>query len=411
MTRPFVHCCAFVLVLCLPMLQRLTGGLPSWPLGGVERPEPPTPVPGWQSWHDGTLQEHWRRLFTQQLGLRDWLVRADNQIRMWLLGECKGDVTSGRDGWLYATEYLPGADLATDGEQRRLLLALGNLRRVQTLLEERGVTLLLLVSPNKCRLVPEHLPERARQVVADGAPTLYEFARDWLDAHGARWFDAHRRFADWQRDGVDFPLFTRGGAHWSAFAAATIAAELVETLRTAGVAIRALDVQRGELRVRAGADELDLVGMANLLDERPWHQPTPVPIVRPRAGDTTPPIRLLVEGTSFCWAVLPHLAETAAASPLTFQYYLKRRHEWLDGRAQPSVPTSWSPDNLPALLAELLSYRVIVIEINELRLPGMGHGMLEGLLMLCGEQPPAEPTPAMAAWQRDWQQARASRRR
>lgn len=411
MNRPFVHCCAFVLVLCLPGLQMAIGALPGWPLGGVERQEPPTPVAGWQSWHDGTLQEHWRRRFTQQLGLRDWLVRTDNQIRMWLLGECKGDVTSGRDGWLFATEYLPGADLATEVEQRRLLLALANLQRVQALLEARGVTLMLLVSPNKCRLVPEQLPERSRQVVADGSPTLYEFARDWLDAHGVRWFDAHRRFAGWRREGVDFPLFTRGGAHWSAFAAARIAAELVDSLRAAGVPMRGLDVQRGELRVRAGADELDLVEMANLLDERPWHQPTPVPVVRPRDGDATPPIRLLVEGTSFCWAVLPHLAATAAASPLTFQYYLRRRHEWLDGRAQPSTPTAWSADDLPALLAELLSYRVIVIEINELRLPGMGHGLLEGLLMLFGEQPLAEPTPALVDWQRNWQQTGTVRRR
>lgn len=393
-----VHCIAFVGILCAPALQSLTGIAPRRPLGGVERPVPPTPPVTLASWHDGTLQAAVLAGFDRGLGLRDWIVRTDDQLRYWLSGTTKGDVTCGRDGWLHHTSYLPACDQADAATQRLLLMNLANLRRLQEVLDRRGVLLMLLLSPNKSRLFPERLPALHRRIAAAPVPSHHEFVAEYLRESGLHCLDAHALFGRWKADGVDFPLFPRGGAHWSAFACAKVAALLLDELDRCGVDVRNLDVANGGASDGPQAGEDDLVAMANLLDERPWSESTPVPIVAVRAGDESGPIRLLVEGTSFVAQILDVLNAHRIASPMTFLSYLTTRHDYAHGVETGQGPTGWDRRDLQKLRDEVLANQVVLVEINEMMLPMLGHGMVEGLLLLFGEPVLQELTPDLEAY-------------
>jgi hypothetical protein len=398
MKRRLLHSIAFVGVLSLPLLQALTGLVPERKLGGVEEPPPPLEA-SVAAWHDGRLQAAMGGWFESHLGLRGWMIRVDNQLREWLFGETRRPVVRGSDGWLFAGDYLPGCDLAVDEKQKALLLRVRNLSRMQALLAEHGVQVMLVVSPSKTRLFAEHLPADQQAVVRDTTlPTYYEFVAPFLRASGVVWIDGPSRFRQWRQEGRAFPLFARGGAHWSAYASAETARLLLDRLRAEGVPARSCTIHVDGYSERPQGMENDLAAMANVFDELRYFEPTPIPRIEVQDGDTGRPLRILAEGTSFGWGLMDMLSQHDIAVPLSYLYYLYTRHDYIDGVKQPKRAKAWQASG--DLRQELLDNDVILFEINERMLPAIGHGMIEAALLLFGQVPQTEVDDGMRDYMR-----------
>lgn len=398
MKHSLLHSIAFVGLLTLPMLQMATGLVPERGLGGVEDP-PPAIEWSSEAWHEGRLQTTATQQFEANLGLRGWMIRIENQLREWLFATTKLPVTRGPTGWLFHSEYMPSGDLADDVRQRELILRMHNLRRLQTALEAHGVTVVWVLSPSKNRLYPEHLPANQRAFLRDATlPSHYEFVAPFLAESGLRCIDGPALFRQWKDEGRDFPLFTRGGAHWPAYAAAEVTRVLLDRLRADGVPAKAITVSPGGFSDTPQRMENDLGAMANLFDEERYFDPTPVPKITVREDAGGRPIRVLAEGTSFTWHVLDQLCQEEVAVPLSFLYYLYARHDYVDGKKLPKRKQAWEIN--ADLRDELLGYDVILFEINERMMHSLGHGMIEAALMLLGKAPATKLTDEMRDYMR-----------
>lgn len=410
--RRLVHwiaCVAFVATLCLPMAQTAFAPFPKAGLGGAVKPVA-TSAANLASWNEGKLQQSVEDVLRRDLGLRDWMVRADNELRLRAFGSTKRPVVAGDDGWLLEQGYLPTRMIARNPALLdELQLRAWNFRLLQDALGKQDVLLAAVISPSKVWTYPELVPSPHGEALRAMASrlTLQEALRAALTASGARVFDFGELFREWKlADGEDTPpLFPRGGIHWSNHAAAraavTIQSEMESIARTD---FRTLEIARVAQSKRPGGGEDDLVLLANLLDTSRWEEPIGQPILRAKPGDQGAPMPTLIVGSSFSWGLARSLASDRCAEPLSVWYYFKSEWPYVDGRQRPGTPL---PDDAAEIKARLLRHKVVLLECNESAAEAFGMGFVEKALEALGIEPAKTPPPEFL--QRIEHRARAAR--
>jgi SGNH hydrolase-like domain, acetyltransferase AlgX len=166
----------FTLCLVIPLLQTF------YPIIRIvdpveERRLPsPFPSPRLVLGEDGQFSTQLNNWFNDRVGLRDFFIRAKNQIDFTLFHTSR-KVYIGRDGWLFLRGSVPpepnAATLAAL-EERYLALA----RR----LHDKGVQLVVVGYPDKSRVYPEKAPPDMPRPLAGGN---YDRLRNFLAAQSA----------------------------------------------------------------------------------------------------------------------------------------------------------------------------------------------------------------------------------
>ena len=377
----------FVAVLSLPLAQTVFGFAPSIGLAGAVDVGPERAPRTLAGWHSGVLQAELEHDLVQGLGLRDWMVRLDNQLKYWLFGITKGNVRRGSNDWLYEEGYLTALTHSSIDWAQVILDQARQLWQAQQVLKEHGVTLLLLVTPSKVETLPEHLPFPHRQVQAMGYLCHIDYLEAILSLGGLDHLDAQRLFWDWSRTEPQFPLYPRSGIHWSQLAAARITAMMVDQFeKLSGVDLVNLDIATHPGTGRASGED-DLLKLANLLDERGMRDPLPVPEVSARPGDRGERHGFLIVSSSFGWSLAEFLRDLVAR-PLSVFYYGKSRHDWIDGQQQPGRSIDF---DAAAFRTDVLRYRFVVVECNASQVPGLGHGFPGAVLAAFGPPQAAAP--------------------
>jgi len=135
------------------------------------------------------------------------------------------DVIEGEDGWLY-----PGWDRLVDERPRNARAAVKLVAGVNRALAGRGERLLLLVVPNKGRVVPEHLPASRRALVERSH--AYQNLIASLRAEGVEVLDTYPLLsAAHRRDGR---AYSPRDAHWTARTAEQASAAAAPLVRAIG---------------------------------------------------------------------------------------------------------------------------------------------------------------------------------
>ena len=410
--RRLVHwiaCVAFVATLCLPLAQTAFAPFPSVGLGGAVKPVAPSDA-SLAAWNDGKLQQSLEGQLRKDLGLRDWMIRTDNELRMRAFGSAKRPIVAGDDGWLLEEGYLATKMLARNHALvDELLTRTWNFKLLQDALAKHDVHLAAVISPSKVWTYPELVPSphgEAMQAMA-GRYTLPEVVRTGLEVAGARRFDFGETFREWKAtDATDVPpLFPRGGIHWSNHAAARAAVSIQSEMETvARTDFRSLEIVRIAQSKRPGGGEDDLVLLANLLDTSKWEEPIGQPILRARAGDQGSPMPTLIVGSSFSWGLARSFANDHCAEPLVVWYYFKSEWPYVDGKKQSGAPLPSKPEDLKD---RLLRYKIVLVECNESAAEVFGMGFVEKALEAFGVEPVTAPPTEFL--QRIEQRARAAR--
>ena len=234
-------------------------------------------------------------------------------------------------------------------------------------LDSIGVKAFMALAPGKGSFFEDDLSDFLR---SEHQPmTNYQFIKDWGVANGIRLFDIKSVYHSWS-DTSEFPLFPKGGIHWSEYGAALVC----DTLRGYIQSITGRPLQKFWYDIEVsdtarGADN-DIADGMNLLFT-PKHERLAYPIRYFGEDPTLTPTNFLVIADSYYYMLMHSGFGDRVCSYGGFWFYFKD--------AQPHWNfTSSSVDDLN-ILEELKKQDVLMLMMTEPQMKRLGWGSIERL--------------------------------
>lgn len=290
-------------------------------LGGYSGEAAPHPELNWAALANNSYQTGLEHYLEARLGFRELLIRARNQLAYTVFEVAHANqVLVGRDQVLYEERpiraYL-GEDFVGDATVARHVR---RFRAVQDTLARRGKLLVFVAAASKASFMPEFLPAyHQNQPLRRSNYQAYAAA---MRAAGVNFLDVSHAFRQW-KDTASYPLFPRGGIHWSCYAAKLVGDTLLHYLaRQYHHPFRDFRLIPGDVTREPRDTDNDIAKAMNLLTPPPAYSMA-YPNVEFQAlkpGQQRP--NLLLIGDSFCWTIMyPFINEAFDNTTSRFWYY------------------------------------------------------------------------------------------
>ncbi len=169
----------------------------------------------------GKYQSQLEKHISQDFGFKEPVIRTYNQY-LWTFYKktYTTNVAIGKDNYLFekfaVNEYYKGHLCKfTDSEKLKESFYKQDKRlyQIQSILEEYGKTLFVLMEPGKERVYSEFLPER-EGINIENNFYAYDYHKYLFEQFGINHIDINEWFNN-IKDTVSYPLFTQSGTHWS----------------------------------------------------------------------------------------------------------------------------------------------------------------------------------------------------
>ena len=325
----------FVTVATTALLATFTGFPPDWKPAGVEKP---AYLPSFRpkSLLSGTFGEAFERYFARRFGLRGYGIRLAHQLGWNVFGTLPRiagtAVDEGTDHWLYEHEYVKHHvhryEMRRD-EAKEFAVRMAMLRDH---LAERGIPLVVCVSPSKAAVYPEYLPVGAAPSAREKHNTP---ARDQLVLRlrhvGVAVVDARSLFRAWKRKGP--LLFARSGTHWNAYGAQRVFDAVVAAARAQNPSLPPVPTVSGFVEGPPLMTDHDLSALYNMI-RYPFSEKTvPYPVFSGPPEPTGRRLRVLGVGDSFSFQLADAMGRSGAVESYRLLYYNKAdyRFAWAPG--------------------------------------------------------------------------------
>lgn len=309
-----------MLILIVPWMQARLGLIKEKPLTGAFSA---STVPDLSQftrpdWLSGTFQETFNNQLENHIGFRNSLVRINNQVDFSVFRKANAEgVIAGKNGELFEEDYLREAKglyyVGDEVWERKAV----QLKAVQDTLAALGKTLVVVFEPGKATYYPELMPRKYRNI-----PEKLSNYEQMLKAFGKQQVNILDLDAFFRQIKTEqpYPLFLKGGTHWSYYGAALAAdTTLAYLTHKSGINIPDMKVE--------GVKQLDTIrhpdndiGLAmNLIF--PLRQKKPVyPIISFSKNDSKR-ADLLIVGDSFYFNWLNDFILSSAFGNFDFWYY------------------------------------------------------------------------------------------
>lgn len=315
------------LMLLIPAMQIAWRPLPAWPLDGLGAPDAP-PAFSWQGVTKETFQKGFEQWFMKGNALWSWLVRINNQANFSLFNQVNGTYNApiivGREGHFLQPTYFNSFNRLKTPKRRQLEKRVRQLKKLQDLLAERGIPLIVLVSTHALELYPELVPADFTDPTRLSRRNSYEKMRPLLDEAGVNVFDAHQ-YLSGLKQSSPVRFFEPTGSHWNDVAACLVTQQLLQKLGSLiHKQLLTFACAPYEFRYPPASAERDLVAIANLLFPNATYRPAPYAPVdtTPQPGAYRP--KLLFVGTSFNFAIMDQLEKRQAAEDVNLYFYYRQ---------------------------------------------------------------------------------------
>ncbi|QIA09720.1 alginate O-acetyltransferase AlgX-related protein [Draconibacterium halophilum] len=288
---------AFVFVLILPLIQAKVNVFQEEPLhGGVVIA--PKPEFSFTDWFNDEYQTGMEKFINDNIGFRPFLVRLHNQIQFSLFKQASAKgVVVGKNNYLFEQAYIDAYHGQYFSGRTDLLKKIEALKELQTELEKKGKTLIVVLPPGKASYFPEYFPDSSNDQATDS--TFYKEYRKLLPKYGINCFDVNGWFLE-MKDTTQHVLYPKYGIHWSEYGAAIAADSLIQQVeKLSGRNLPDLKITDIQKQNYSQGTDNDIEWGMNLLKSLP-SQTLSYPTIEwdYTGSDTT---NMLVVGDSFYW--------------------------------------------------------------------------------------------------------------
>lgn len=371
MARLFVI--VFFLLSAAPLVQMNYRFLPEFKLSGVERVrERPSLAP--ETIASGSFASGFDEWFSSNIGFRGAFVKTDNQLNFSLFREISATAGSpvvlGKQNTLFEKSYIDAYNNANrlDDEPLRGLAA--RLARLQALLAERRMAFLVVISPSKARILKERLPDRFVDEVAAAQPTNYDRLVKFLAEAGVNTLDGPRMFEE-LKGSAPYPLFARGGTHWSYYGSCLVSQQIVLALeRQLGGNLRHINCSKVVESPVPKLMDRDLTELVNLWRPEPMRELLGYPKRGKLVSKGEDKPRLLFVGSSFLWTILHYFDKFKAYTERDMFYYYSTNYRHTGEKIKlDRAAIDWP--------AQIFVKNAVILESNEAAVEGIGYGFVE----------------------------------
>jgi len=324
----------------------------------------------WSKLIDDSYQPALERYVEDSMGLRELFIRSRNQLAYSLFSVSKANgITVGRDDVLFEEQgilsYL-GRDFRGEDIVR---VNVRKLKAVQDTLARRGILLVFAIAPEKAFFFTDYHPDRFRQ-----QPRLrsnYAAYTQQMQRSGVNLIDLAQVFQQ-LKDTVSYPLFPRGGIHWSGYGITLAADTLFNYIeQRGGFNLPDYTATSRTVTNKPRSSDEDIARGLNLI-RRPAAFQMAYPDIEfklPKPNEQKP--NLLLVGDSFGWGLIgfyPYMSNLFS-DKTQFWYY----NTQVEAGARDDMP----PGREVYLLdqkAEILAQDVILLLYNQRNLSSFDYG-------------------------------------
>ena len=342
------------LLLWMPLIQMKTQ---LFPVKRLEKEPVPPEFPTFtlKSWFNSEFQEKFNPTFEQHIGFRNGLIRFRNQLEYSLFRKANAaGVVVGRNNYLYETDYIrsyTGRDYLGDYFWKQKF---ARLEQVADTLANLGVRLAVVLEPGKASVYPEYIPPRFLRF--RGENTNYAAILREAEHRSVPLLDLNRFFVE-AKPASPYPLFPKGGTHWSTGGMVTAADTLLKFIDNRfDFEMPEIEVIQVEMSDSLRDTDDDVVRIMNLMFA-PKHPKMGYPEFRLVGGDTTHLPRVLAISDSYYFNFLNAKIPAQAFDNEAFWYY-----------NQTIYPENWSQPTDTShidIRREVESMDVVLIMVTE----------------------------------------------
>jgi SGNH hydrolase-like domain, acetyltransferase AlgX len=347
-------------------------------LGGYNADaETPHPELSWTALWDNTYQPTFEKYLEDRIGFREWLIRLRNQVGYSFLQIGRANnILVGKNQVLFEEKFIQtyhGQEYVGDETVHRRVR---QVKAAQDALARQGILLVFALAPDKAAFYPEYHPNYYQK--QPRTITNYEAHAQQMRKAGVNLMDLSQCFRQW-KDTASYPLFPRGGIHWSDYGVTLAADTLFRYIEQKG----GFDMPDFQAINQVVTDEPrhtdnDIAKAMNLIWEpQPFQMAYPTIQFQPLKPNQKKP-RLLVVGDSFTWSLLssyPYLQNLFDEPQSRFWYY-NQQIDWPGADVAPERQV-----NKLDFKQELLSKEVVLVLFTEY-LVSFDYGFTQNIYQL-----------------------------
>lgn len=219
-----------VIVMSVPLIQHLTHFSNEKVLRGAVV-EPVQPLLSSETWFNGTYQDSLNSYLNETFGFRPEFVRLHNQVKYSLYNRAQAQgVIIGKDWYLYEYNYIRayyGVDFVGDSIIQEKVR---KIKFLQDTLGKLNKQLVIVMAPGKGSYLPEFIPDSSRR---EKGTTNYERYVHFMRSEKVNYVDFNRWFRK-MKGTTRYPLYAKGGIHWSKYGEILAADSLIKVLEKRG---------------------------------------------------------------------------------------------------------------------------------------------------------------------------------
>lgn len=309
-----------MLLLLIPVIQQKTGLLSVKNLRGQSDPAV-YPKFSLKTWFTDEFQVQFNQATEENVGFRPLLIRMKNQLEYSIYNKANASgVVSGKHRYLFESDYIrsyTGRDYLGEyyWEQK-----FNRMKLVRDTLSKLGIKLAIVLEPGKATCQPENIPSRFNRFRSDR--TNYQAIIRESAIKGIPVLDLNRYFHE-KAGSAPYPLFPKGGIHWSAGGMVLAADTLLSFIdKTLLLPVPDLVIDRVEMSDSLRDTDGDLVEIMNLLRE-PGHPKMGYPVFHLADPDSVRKPSVLVISDSYYFNILNAKIPARAFANEAFWYYNK----------------------------------------------------------------------------------------